>query len=286
MPPSNNHFKPIHSRNASTDIKDALKKPDSATDSASRTPTNVFNNIDTKSASSFFDQSIPNKNTFNPLLPVQTETPSATVEAARNKLENLSTKLTSPSIFAPIPTKPITSSLFTPTNLPQLGPKTSLGLSNVPPPVSTLPSTFPPPVTNIPSIPPLLTQSPSIPPPITGPTLSNPYSAKGALNKKVYDTGIPVAQPITTPSAFLVPQMTVPEKPSIDLFVPPTNPTESQLPDSNNLSNNIQSSVSTIPSIPSPPMFNQQQSYSANQTYQQDVNQTQSFSTNQYQTPV
>jgi hypothetical protein len=116
-------------------------------------------------------------------------------------------------IFAPIPTKPAQIS-----NPP--------ALSNLPPPLS-----MPPPPA----------------PPSTGLSAgSNPYAAKGALNKKVYDTGIVSVAPVQALNpAFIKPEPIAEQ--SNNLFMPPPLSASSS---SSSLSSALLASPPSFPSAP------------------------------------
>lgn len=159
LPPSSSHFKPItHSRTPSMEIKDlklsALKPP----------PVNLFQNSQSKTPNSFFDQ--PNSTPSNILAQPTQKTPDPTEIKRNNSAVSLNHFNSSVS---------------------------SSGTNNSP-----LPSTIPPPVQP-------LIQPPAAMPPQQSSSAngtSNPYAAKGALNRKVYDKVINVA-PITQPADFL-----------------------------------------------------------------------------------
>ena len=115
------------------------------------------------------------------------------------------------TIFAPIPTKPAQIS-----NPPTL--------SNLPPPLSMPP-----------------------PPPSTGlSTGSNPYAAKGALNKKVYDTGIVSVAPVQAMNPAFIKPDPIAEQ-SNNLFMPPPVSTSSS---SSSLSSTLLASPPSFPSAP------------------------------------
>jgi hypothetical protein len=180
LPPSSNHFQPIHSRTPSVEIRDVLKPADLNTSSASKFSPNMFNQ-QPKNASNFFDQ-------------LNTE------KASNPSPSNEANKLTQPPIITPLPIKPnYQASPETLLQNCQPAVKIQTQLSSQIPSLST--SILPPPS----SIPPPM----SIQPPPANSTKpasgsANPYSARGALNKKVYDTGIPVA-PVAQNPTFLKP---------------------------------------------------------------------------------
>lgn len=167
LPPSSNHFQPIHSRTLSTDLKP--NDPKKQTESANLSPFNP---------SLFFEQA--NKS-FTP----STQTGAASQPTDVNAIS---------SLFTPVPSKPLNSFPIQ-TNSPIL-----TSLSNLPPP-----SAVPPPLSK-------------------ATTSSNPYAAKGALNKKVYDNVIPIAQipnSNTTPAIFLNPVTNENiQAQQIDMFTP------------------------------------------------------------------
>jgi hypothetical protein len=161
LPPTSNHFQPIHSRTPSAEI---IKPPP--------LPPSVLSN-----PSTFFDQQIINT----------TNTNNTNIMQAFQQPLNNNTEIMKPveavSLFAPVvPTKQpaVVSNFQINTNLPP-------------------PSVVPPPLSK-----PIIPNS-------TTTTTSNPYAAKGALNKKVfYDNIIPVAPMPTsnqtvTPALFLNP---------------------------------------------------------------------------------
>lgn len=167
LPPSSNHFQPIHSRTPSTDLKP--NDPKKQTESANLSPFNP---------SLFFEQA--NKS-FSP----STQTGAASQPTDVNAIS---------SLFTPVPSKALNSFPIQ-TNSPVLA-----SLSNLPPP-----SAVPPPLSK-------------------ASTSSNPYAAKGALNKKVYDNVIPIAQipnSNTTPAIFLNPVTNENiQAQQIDMFTP------------------------------------------------------------------
>ena len=195
LPPSSNHFQPIHSRTPSAEVKDIsanmFKLPPQiplTQNFPNLTPTNLSNN----SAASFFDQKNGSSLT-NIFAPPNTATVQQNTNnlSAENKIQNVS--LPTLPIHAPIPTKP-------PSQFPGLTTSNpNVSTSNANPQFSSLiapPVSLPPPI--------------SMPPPpstnlTSGTTGANPYAAKGALNKKVYDTGIPVvtlAPPNSLPNSM------------------------------------------------------------------------------------
>ena len=176
LPPTSNHFQPIHSRTPSAEI---IKPPP--------LPPSVSSN-----PSSFFDQQINN-----------TTNNTNIMQAFQQPLNN-NTEIMKPveaaSLFAPVvPTKqpPVVSNFQINTNLPP-------------------PSVVPPPLSK-----------PIIPSSATT-TTSNPYAAKGALNKKVfYDNIIPVA-PMPTSNQTV----------TSALFLNPNNDQQQQAP-TTTLSNDV-----------------------------------------------
>jgi hypothetical protein len=167
LPPSSNHFQPIHSRTPSTEVKDLSSNM--FKNSPSQTNTLNFNN----SPASFFDQkTLPPPTGTNNL---KTVSPQINPLVLPPSLINIENKVQAPSLIpppsqllAPIPTKPLQFPI--PTLTPLINPQLA---STIAPPISLPP---PPP-------------SSSVSHSSSG---ANPYSAKGALNKKVYDTGVPV----------------------------------------------------------------------------------------------
>lgn len=125
--------------------------------------------------------------------PIQTETKAKSEPPSMPALfaDSQSSVFDSAAVHAPVASKPTPQST-TNQNF----------VSNLPPP-SSLPS-VPPPPSSI----------------STNSSISNPYSAKGALNKKVYDTGISVL-PINQNQSFLNP-VSDPNIPNSGLFIPPT----------------------------------------------------------------
>jgi len=189
LPPTANHFQPIHSRTPSTEIKEVPKIFDTKQSNVSL---NNINNMSDNllSAGSFFDQPVKPFNSLAPSLANTAFNPVETKPAEANMLS-------SSSLFTPVPSKPQANQFGQPPSL--------VGLSNMPPP-----STVPPPLSKPSS------------------TASNPYSAKGALNKKVYDNIIPtVALPVsnTSPALFLSPQVNIDpqqqvQTPPSEMFTP------------------------------------------------------------------
>lgn len=179
LPPSSNHFQPIHSRTPSVEIKEVLKPADSSATSASKISPNIFNQ-QPKNAANFFDQ-------------LAEKAPSPSASGAN--------KLPQPPIITPVAIKPNCQTPPEPSVQVSQPPANSptQSSSQLPP---LLTSTLPPPS----SIPPPMSIQP---PPASLTTAAasgsaNPYSARGALNKKVYDTGIPVAAVAQNPT-FLKP---------------------------------------------------------------------------------
>ncbi|CAF0756487.1 unnamed protein product [Brachionus calyciflorus] len=143
--------------------------------------------------------------------PIQTETKVETPAPVSALFAETKTSFfDSPQVITPVatkaPTPPNTSSIFNSTQPLNLAPITA---NLLPPSLIPPPSTIPP--------------SAIIPPPNA--TGSNPYSAKGALNKKVYDTGISVL-PINQNQTFLKP-VTDQTLPNSGLFIPPSTPSPS-----------------------------------------------------------
>ena len=125
----------------------------------------------------------------------------------------------SSSLFTLVPSKPSSTSL--------------VGLSNMPPPSA---------------VPPPLSKSSS--------TASNPYSAKGALNKKVYDNIIPtVALPVsnTSPSLYLTPQANINNDQQQQVH---TTPSEMFMPLVKSASNNSLTQIYNPPPLSTQPIYN------------------------------
>lgn len=254
-----------HSRTPSLEPKqltDLRKTPLATSDSAKSTPTpppmpilppaqfanSLFGQSNqppqpSKNLSSFFDQPNMMSNTFSSLAtappfvgagqlsasgssPSSTSAPSPLASLA---LSNQNDK-TSPSvIFTPIPTKPpsIPPVITSPIQAPTLPPV------SLPPPMS-MPASIPP-------------------PPLSGASSSttgsaNPFSAKGALNKKVYDTSVSVipAGNTTFLNPVSQPDLSVPQT-GADLFVP-------KPPSSSDLASMVASQSTNQPGyMPQPP---------------------------------
>lgn len=150
--------------------------------------------------------------------PIQTETKCKSEPPTASALfaDSKNSVFDSAEIHAPIASRP-----------PALTPPTlNANLTSTLPPPSSIASVAPPPPSN----------------PVAGST-SNPYSARGALNKKVYDTGISVL-PVNQNQSFLNPisDSTIPNN---GLFIPPA-PSPTQAP-----ANTIQP-PSSVPTIPFP----------------------------------
>lgn len=165
--------------------------------------------------------------------PIQTEAKSKSEPPSVSALfaDSHSSEFESASVHAPVASKPS----------PQ--PPTSQNLvSNLPPPTSI--ASVPPPPSSIPA---------SI-------SSSNPYSAKGALNKKVYDTGISVL-PVNQNQPFLNP-VSDPNIPNSGLFIPPTpSPNPSPVITATGSASSIPypqtmqtSPISGVNMVPSPPL--------------------------------
>lgn len=210
LPPSSNHFQPIHSRTPSVEIKEAFKPADLSATSASKFSPNMFYQ-QPKNAAHFFDQ-----------LNSAEKAPSPSASGAN--------KLPQPPIITPVAIKPNC----------QTPPEPSLQVSQQPAnPSIQLPSQTIQPLSTTSSLPPPSSIPPPMiiqpPPPASSTTVTtgsaNPYSARGALNKKVYDTGIPVAAVAQNPT-FLKPidnndaQMptNVPAATTGGLYIPPPAP--------------------------------------------------------------
>jgi len=212
LPPSSNHFQPIHSRTPSVEIKEVMKPGDlSATLNASKISPSMFNQ-QAKNAANFFDQ-------------LNTEKAPSPFANGANKLP------LQPPIITPVAIKPNCQTPPEPTlqiSQPPANPATQSPSQMLPLSTSTLPppSSLPPPMSIQPP-PALLASS-------TTSGSANPYSARGALNKKVYDTGIPVAT-VTQNPTFLKPldnndaQMAsnVPSPTTGSLYIPPPAPVPS-----------------------------------------------------------
>lgn len=249
LPPSTNHFQPIsHSRTPSTEIKDlklsALKPP----------PPNPFQNAQSKTPNSFFDQ--------------PTITPNALVP---------------PAASVPLTRTPEPSELF------KSGPAASAQYAKPPSvtnisPMPTMPTStsIQPPTSSI--------QPPTgIPPPpsSTSSGSANPYAAKGALNKKVYNNNIINVAQTTAPVDFLntpPPSSQLPS--SADNFNPPSGINHSQ--SANNLFMPPPTTVSattplqppqftpatmpTMPTMPTSQSYHQFPTQTPNMSVQPNVN--------------
>jgi len=167
LPPTSNHFQPIHSRTPSAEIKPPPLPP------------SLLSN-----PSSFFDQQIINTTTTTTSNNNNTNIMQAFQQPLLNNTEIMK-PVEAASLFAPV----------IPTKQPQVVSNFQIN-TNLPPP-----SVVPPPLSK-----PIIPNSTT-----TTTTTSNPYAAKGALNKKVfYDNIIPVAPMPTsnqtiTPALFLNP---------------------------------------------------------------------------------
>jgi len=208
LPPSSNHFQPIHSRTPSAEVKDISSNAfkHSPQTSLSQTFTNnlSFNN----SPASFFDQKIApplsnplptNTNSSKTISPqINPLVMPPNLASTENKIQTGVSLVSPPSqLHAPIPTKPLQFPI--PTLTPLINPQLA---STIAPPVS-----LPPPT--------------SLPPPPSTSSLSsgsNPYSARGALNKKVYDTSVPVVS-LPPPSFPLGKLPEAAESPSASSFM-------------------------------------------------------------------
>lgn len=228
LPPTTNHFQPIsHSRTPSMEIKDlkltALKPP----------PTNPFQNTQSNTPNSFFDQPTTTPTILAPPAANNNIPFKKTPEATDQSILNTS----SPSF-----------------NQPSISP---IGINSSTPAFNTIPSTTIPPTTQPPTIqPPTIQPLSVVPPPMSSMNSSgssNPYAAKGALNKKVYNNNIINVAPVTQqqPVDFLKssspsqPPLTESLNPSTaptgmpslnnsksaqNLFMPPPPPSGSQTP--------------------------------------------------------
>ena len=183
---------------------------------------------------------------------------------------NISTSIQKPSITPPISPfnistaalqppataqKQNSSLLLTSMLLPQqtntiIAPPIPVALSQ-PPPLSN--SSFPGPPTLASALPPSQVQSPTL----NGSAAkqpANPYSARGALNKKVYETqitSVPV-QAVNLPP----PLQELRTPPTNNIYVPPqpsATPTQEQQPQVQQITTNFTPSYSTQSSYSSPP---------------------------------
>ena len=267
LPPTSTHSQPIHRRTPSTEIKKA--DPTSLLDrtSAMASHNQTLPKSGIFSTSSFFDQ--PNLNATTAGISLfhssVTEPNSSSLNSSFsseiNKEINSNNSSKPPSASqTPNIKPPISSSLTSSStknemnnlsNLPQLT-TPAANLFNLP----ALPA-----LPGIPVIPPL--NIPHVPPPMQIPSLStagaNPYSAKGALNKKVFDTNIvpttfSAGAPALASQTFQLSQPTV----ASNMFVPPPIATNSLTPSTSSisLSSQVINNFQSPPPPPSPAFMN------------------------------
>jgi hypothetical protein len=229
-PTTQNIFQSSHCRTPSTEIKKtleitaaALSSPFNKSSSNSPSTQTLFSNANltnsnsSQNLSSFFDNHNLGATINTGFTPVTTTPVSPTSHSVLSNSDALKPPppLNSSNILTPIATKPVltpaSSVVSPPIQLPPITNNVASILGNLPPlPVSNLPP---------PS---------QIPPPSTSASASNPYSARGALNKKIYDTSIVLTAPITSNVSTFIqsPQsLGVSEKTSLTntgaLFKPP-----------------------------------------------------------------
>jgi hypothetical protein len=281
LPPTSAHFQPISTRSSpSVEGKKSELGDRTSTTASPLTQPSTLSLFNMPSASnqtstalkpppataSFFDQQ--NSGTASTLFN------SLASDPASSSVSQASIAPPSASgVFSSLPTKP--AGLATLPNLPSLPPQLAPPL-NLPP---TLPGL------NIPGMPAIPTLNiPHVPPPMQIPAVAtagaNPYSAKGALNKKVYDPNIvptvaAQAPSFTAAASFLNTEQQQQHQPQAtsNIFVPPpssSSSTASTLTTSVSSASLQQLGATTLPTPPGPTNqatstmmnFNQQQTSS------------------------